>query len=121
MLEEKIDIHQITFTSDGQGSLPEFDENGNYLGLGVGKVISLYQEVRDAVLDEGVAIETAIRVITSNPADLLKLNGKGYIKAQYDADLVLLNQDDLQIDTVIAKGQTMILHGDILVKGTFEK
>ena len=57
--------------------------------------------------------------VTSNPAELLKLNAKGRVKEGYDADLVILNQD-LSIDTVICKGKIMIEHGKVVVKGTFE-
>lgn len=121
LLDKGVSINNITFTSDGQGSLPAFDKNGRYIGLDIGKVTSLYKEVRDSILDENVSIDNAIRVITSNPADILKLHQKGYIKEQLDADIVLLNKDDLNIDTVIALGKTMILHGEIKVKGTFEQ
>lgn len=120
LLEEGVPKENITFTSDGQGSLPEFDEKGKYIGLGIGKVTSLYKEVRDAILLENIPIEIAIRVITSNPADTLKLNNKGYLKEGKDADIVLLNRESLKIETVIAKGKTMIIDGQIRVKGTFE-
>jgi len=51
MLAAGVDPGHITFTSDGQGSLPEFDALGRIVGLGVGRVTSLFAEVRDAVLD----------------------------------------------------------------------
>jgi len=120
LLDNGVLIENITFTSDGQGSLPKFDNKGKYVGLGIGKVTSLYKEIRDAIIDEGVAIEDAIRVITSNPADILKLNRKGYIKEDMDGDVVILNKDDLNISSVIAKGKVMILDGKIKVRGTFE-
>ncbi|QZY54772.1 beta-aspartyl-peptidase [Crassaminicella profunda] len=121
MLDKGISIKNITFTSDGQGSLPNFNEKGQFMGLQVGKVTSLYGEVRDAIIDEGVDLSNAIRVITANPADVLKLSKKGYIEEGKDADIVLLNKDNLEIDTVIAMGKTMILNKEILVKGTFER
>ena len=121
MLDNGVEINNITFTSDGQGSLPNFDERGQFVGLQLGRVTSLYREVRDAVKNEGIDMSQAIRVITSNPADILKLNQKGYIKEGKDADIVLLNQDDLEIDTVMAMGKIMVLKGEVKVKGTFEK
>jgi len=120
LLDNGVSIENITFTSDGQGSLPKFDGKGKYIGLGIGKVTSLYKEVRDAIMVEKVSIEEAIKVITSNPADILKLNRKGYIKEDMDGDIVLLDKNDLSIRTVIAKGKVMILNGAIKVKGTFE-
>ncbi|MBM7704097.1 beta-aspartyl-peptidase [Metabacillus iocasae] len=120
MLDAGVSIDQITFTSDGQASLPDFDENGELLGLQIGKVSSLYREVRAAILEEHLPIETAIRVITSNPAHLLKLNQKGRVETGRDADLVLVDQETLEIQTVFAKGVCMVNEKNILVKGTFE-
>ncbi|MBT2643547.1 beta-aspartyl-peptidase [Bacillus sp. ISL-41] len=119
MLEAGVEIGQITFTSDGQASLPDFDENGELIGLQIGQVSSLFEAVQDAVLSEGIPLEAAIRVITANPAAVLKLSQKGRIEAGRDADLVLLD-DSLEIDTVIAMGKVMVENKLPVVKGTFE-
>ena len=110
----------ITLSSDGQGSLPMFNDMKEYIGLGVGKVTSLFEEVRDAVLIEKLSLERVLKTITSNPAAALKLKTKGNIKEGFDADLVLLDEETLTIDTVIAKGQIMIQNKEIKVFGTFE-
>ncbi|MCM3662869.1 beta-aspartyl-peptidase [Mesobacillus subterraneus] len=120
MLDQGVDISQITFTSDGQASLPDFNNEGELIGLKIGKVSSLFKEVRDAIQQEGVSISKALRVITQNPAAILKLHQKGRIEAGKDADLVLLNKDDLTIKTVIALGKLMVEDGVAVVKGTFE-
>lgn len=120
MLEQGVPGDQITFSSDGQGSMPIFDKDGTFLGLGVGKVTSLYREVRNAILKEKVDITQALRPVTTNPANLLKLENKGGIAPGKDADLVLVNQNTLQVDTVIAMGQLMVQGGAPVKKGTFE-
>ena len=120
LLEQGVPEHQITFSSDGQGSMPIFDRDGNFLGLGVGKVTSLYREVRDAILKEKVDLTQALRTVTSNPAALLKLTRKGRVAVGCDADLVLVRQEDLQIHTVLAKGRRMVQNGAAVRKGTFE-
>lgn len=120
MLEEGVQIENITFSSDAQASLPFFDTNGDYLGLQIGKISSLYQEVRDAVINEGIPLEIALQVITSNPAQVLKLSHKGNIKSGNDADIVLLNKETLEIDTVFALGRKMVENATPIVKGTFE-
>ncbi|MCJ8009577.1 beta-aspartyl-peptidase [Lederbergia wuyishanensis] len=120
ILDEGINIEQITFTSDAQGSLPKFDEQGNFTGLGIGKVSSLFTEVRDAILNEGISPKIAFKVVTQNPAAILKLDQKGMIAEGKDADLVLLNKDDLTINTVFAMGKMMVENGVAIVKGTFE-
>lgn len=120
-LESDVPEDKITLSSDGQGSLPIFNENNEYIGLNVGKVTSLLDEIRDAVMIENIPLDKALKTITSNPAAVLKLKSKGIIKPGCDADLVLLSEDDLSIDTVIAKGQVMIAHKEIKVYGVFEK
>jgi beta-aspartyl-dipeptidase (metallo-type) len=120
MLERGASINQITFSSDGQASLPYFNEDGDFAGLQVGRVSSLFKEVRSSVLDEGVPLESALQVITSNPARILKLKNKGEIREEKDADLVLLDKEKLTIDTVIAKGKVMVEGGVPIIKGTFE-
>jgi beta-aspartyl-dipeptidase (metallo-type) len=119
-LDNGISIDKISFSSDGQGSLPRFNNKKEFVGLGVGKVTSLFNEVKDAILIDGIPFEIAIRVITSNPAAVLKLPNKGKLEKNFDADLVLLDRHSLDIDTVIAKGETMILNKEIIVRGTFE-
>ena len=81
---------------------------------------SLYKEVKDAILDERVPIDIALRVITANPADILKLSNKGYIEKGRDADIVILDKETLEIETVIALGETMVLGKKAIIKGTFE-
>lgn len=104
LLESGVPINQIQFSSDGQGSMPLFNSKRELIGLGIGSVMSLYREVRDSVLKDGVEFNDAIKVITSNVADHLKLNGKGRIIKDADADIVLLTKD-LIIDSVISGGK----------------
>lgn len=119
-LDAGVSAEHITFSSDGQGSLPVFAPDGTFMGLGVGKVTSLYREMRDAVLVDGVSLTDALRPVTSNPAALLRLDRKGRVSEHADADLVLADADTLEIDTVIARGRLMISGKQVLVKGTFE-
>ncbi len=120
LLDAGVSIDQVTFSSDGQGSLPIFDQDGQFLKLGIGQVNTVYRELRDAVFNDGVQLIDALKVLTVNPARALKLNHKGMIKVGNDADLVLLNPDSLDIQSVIAKGQYMILDKEIQLRGTFE-
>ncbi|MBW9174018.1 beta-aspartyl-peptidase [Clostridium estertheticum] len=120
-LERGIPVEQIQFTSDGQGSMPIFNKKRELIGLGIGSTKSLYIEVKDAVLKDGVDLEVALKVITSNVATNLKLYNKGFVQEGRDADLVLVNKNDLSIETVFAKGVEVVSKGQVLVKGTFEK
>ena len=120
MLEAGVDPGHITFTSDGQGSLPVFDERRELVRMGVGQVDTLFREVRDAIRDQGVPLATALGTITRNPAGIWRLKGKGRILPDFDADLVIVDPSTFEIETVLAKGRTMMLDQRILVAGTFE-
>lgn len=119
ILDAGISIDQVSFSSDGQGSLPLFDEKGVLAGLGVGDVATLFSQIRDSVAVGGVPLSTALKVATVNPARNLQLRNKGNIAVGNDADLVLLDEA-MAINTVIARGQIMVRDGQVLVKGTFE-
>lgn len=120
MLDAGVPIEHITFSSDGQGSLPVFNREGENIDVQVARVDTLYQEVRDAVRQENIPLETALHTITSNVADHLRLSHKGRVREENDADLVLVDPDTLEIQTVIARGQIMLRDGELLVKGSFE-
>ncbi|MGL4572125.1 MAG: beta-aspartyl-peptidase [Clostridium sp.] len=119
-LDKGVPIEQITFTSDGNGSMPIFDESGKLKGLGICSVESLYEEVRKSILEEKISIDTAIKVITSNVAHILKLASKGKIEKGMDADIVIVDNKELKIDKVLALGTIMVDEGKAKVFGTFE-
>jgi len=120
MLDEGVPLEQITFTSDAQGSLPDFNEKGELIGMQVGRVRSLYEAFIDAVQVEKIELSKALQVITQNPASILGLSQKGKITEGNDADFVLMNESTLEIDTVLALGKEMVRDGEAVVKGTFE-
>ncbi|MGQ9847738.1 MAG: beta-aspartyl-peptidase [Bacteroidales bacterium] len=119
LLEAGIPIEKITFTSDACGSLPGFDENGNLIKLEMGLPSANFRELMDTVNQEGVPLEIALKVLTSNPADILKLNQKGRIAVGKDADLVFI--DNQRIYHVMAMGKFMMKDAKILKKGSYEK
>lgn len=121
LLAEGVGLDQFTMTSDGQGSLPYFDEHNQFIGLGVGSSKALMVGIKEAVEKEQIPLEIALRAITSNPAKILKLEGKGRLARGLDADICLLQKDTLRIDTVIAKGQVMVADQKVKVWGTFEQ
>lgn len=111
--------HHITLTSDAFGSLPQFDERGNLIKLEMGLLRSLYDEWVDMVQNEDVSMAIALKMITSNPADILKLHQKGRIMQGKDADLLLVDEQ-LTLKSVMANGVWMMHEGVILKKGTYE-
>ena len=102
------------------GSLPVFDEKGKMIKLAVGDIQNLYFEWRD-LIREGFPLEDILTLVTSNPAKRAGFyQNKGSLEEGKDADLLILN-NDLKIETVMAKGKVMIEKGEVVVKGIFEE
>lgn len=120
-LEAGVNIENITMSSDGNGSMPIFDEAGNNIGVGVASQISILNEFRDMVQKENIAITDATKIITSNIAKFTKLYPrKGCLANNSDADILVLDKD-LQLQHVWARGTHMVENGKPIVFGTFEK
>jgi beta-aspartyl-dipeptidase (metallo-type) len=118
ILDEGIAIGHVTFTSDACGSLPGFDENGNLIKLEMGMPSANLRELRDAVVEENIPLETALKVLTLNPATILKLSGKGRIAQGIDADLLFLDAQ-LKPVHVFALGQKMMFEGKVVREGNY--
>ncbi|HIE3988216.1 beta-aspartyl-peptidase [Serratia nevei] len=116
-LEAGISSAQLTLSSDGNGSIPAFDAEGNVCGLTVAGFDSLLNEVRD--LNATLPLEQCWPMIAGNVAQRLKLPHKGEIAVGNDADLLLLS-DDLHPEALWANGRLMLADGEVLVRGTFE-
>ena len=121
MLESGAPLEKITFSSDGNGSMPRFNDKGVLIGLGVGSLKTTYAAVRCLVTEHDWSLEKALLPITTNVASTLLLTGKkGSIEIGADADIVVLDED-LNVSTVFARGRLMVNKGEVVVKGTFEK
>jgi len=109
LLESGVPISHITFTSDACGSLPGFDpETGKLVKIEMGLPDSVLREIKESVTEEGIPLEIALQVATSNPADILKLSGKGHIEAGFDADILIMDASfniiHLMANGVMVKG-----------------
>jgi beta-aspartyl-dipeptidase (metallo-type) len=121
LLEAGVPAEHITFTSDACGSLPGFDPvTGELVKLETGLPDANLRELRDAVLQENIPLETALKVLTSNPARILKLRRKGQLAPGLDADLLLLDAD-LNLHSVFAMGERMVENGVVMKKGAYER
>ena len=107
MLDAGVNPKHITISSDGQGSLPIFNEKGEFLRMGMGQSSCLLKEVKECVEKAGIPLETAISTITANPAEILSLKGKGKIQEGFDADLCVLDQG-LEIQEVDCTGEERV-------------
>lgn len=103
-----VDPKRITMSSDANGSMPIWDEDKNLIGMGVGNISALFETVKEMIA-KGLEIGKAISVVTSNVADALLLPS-GRIQEGKQADMILLDEE-LNIDTVIALGKTVVSNG----------
>lgn len=109
---------RITISSDGGGCLPVFDAEGRAVGMDVGRPRTLAHTFA-RVVERGVPLADALAPFTSNPADHLRLAGKGRIEVGADADLVVLGADYLPTD-VMAGGRWLVRGGQPVARGPFE-
>lgn len=111
-------MKQITVSSDGGGCMPEFDKAGELIKMDFGRPETLSATLISTVRS-GMALEDVLSSLTVNVARLLKLSRKGEIKVGADADLLVLN-DDLAVNDVMALGQWHLRNKVLKLKGTFE-
>ena len=120
-LSENVPSENITISSDGYGSWSKYDEAGNLVKMGVSSVSSLHKEFKYMVNELDFSVEEALAYITSNVAKGLEVYPrKGCVEEGSDADLLLLDEN-LDIDTVVANGKVMIENKEILVYGSYEQ
>ena len=119
-LEQGVAASQLTMSSDGNASLPVFDDQGQLIGLEVGRVGSLLESFQQLVQQHNVDMAAAVEVVSKSPADVLGLSLKGRLEPGCDADIILLNANDMSLNTVLSRGQLMVSNGKAVVKGTFE-
>ncbi|MBA7569026.1 Isoaspartyl dipeptidase [subsurface metagenome] len=121
LLKNGVSIEKITLSTDGNGSLPKFNEKKEFVGMRVASVSSLHREFINMVEEEKISIGEAVQITSTNIAKHLKLAKKGEIKVGKDADIIALDKDTLKIKHVIARGKTLMEDERVVKFGTFEK
>lgn len=117
----KVNPELVTFSSDSNGSMPIWGANNELVGMGVGKIETLFATVKALVNECGMPLENAIKLVTENVAKGIdQYPKKGCLKVGSDADIVLLG-DEMTIDTVLARGTVMVEDGKNVVLGYYGK
>ncbi|HEX2780630.1 MAG TPA: amidohydrolase family protein [Gemmatimonadaceae bacterium] len=93
-------LDRLTFSSDADSSTPDI----------------FYQQIRGLVVDHRHPLEMVLRLVTQNPATLLRLKRKGRLEAGCEADVLVLDRDSLDIREVIARGHRMVVDGQLLLR-----
>lgn len=118
-LEAGIDIHQMTFSSDGNAGVRRRNaETGEDTYL-VAPLHKNLEQVVCLIREAGLSPADAFSLITTNPARNMHLTGKGCIVEGGDADITLFD-DQWKLQGVWARGVEMMRDGIVLKKGNFE-
>ncbi len=118
-LDAGLPPERLTVSSDGGGCLPTFSRQGELLHMDFATSGALADLVADWCAG-GRDLAALLPALTSNPAGLLRLPGKGRLAAGADADLVVLGSDH-RPQHVMARGRWMVRDGRAVVRGTFER
>ena len=119
-LENGVKIQNVTMSSDANGSMAVYDEEGRFAGLCVTTVETMHKEFRELARTKGVTLETALRPVTSSPAAAIGMYPqKGCVAEGADADLIIMDKD-LSIRRVFAMGVPAADESGALLKGAFE-
>jgi beta-aspartyl-dipeptidase (metallo-type) len=102
-LDRNGDATRLTASSDASISSPR----------------TLYNQVRDCIINGRFAIESVLRLVTSNTARVLKLGNKGSVAVGKDADVVVIRKGTLELKEVIACGRRLMIDGEVVVAEKF--
>ncbi len=112
-------LDKITLSSDSNGSMPIWNEKNELIGMGVGKMDTLYGSIKALITEQGVDMTTALKLVTENVAKGLEIYPrKGALLEGSDADVLLLD-NKLDIDSLFAQGKVMMLDKEIKAKSYF--
>lgn len=91
-------IERLTVSSDAAITAPD----------------NILKQIVETVRAGVLPIEECIRLATSNPAHVLKLSKKGRVDVGFDADIILLDRDSLEVRNVMARGEWLMREGQIV-------
>ena len=115
-----VNLDHVTLSSDAFGSQPRFNEEGECIGLTYASPKYLHRTIQ-ILVREGMPLEQALKLLTSTPAVLLGQEGKkGCVAEGADADLLVLD-NDLNIDSLFARGKVAVWKQEVKMKGRFEQ
>lgn len=110
LLDAGVPSAQITLSSDCNGSLPEFDDDGKLVGMRVASNTTLLADWQTLARSErvGVGVEDALSLVTRNVARVLGLADRtGRLAVGMDADITVLDPD-LSPTAVFARGRRLL-------------
>lgn len=121
LLDDDCDLSAVTISSDGNGSMPSFNDAGELVGMKTGSVGVLHGSFTNLVRTERLDIPTALELFTANPAKRLGLaTRKGIIAVGADADIIVVDED-FEIDKVYARGIPLVDGGETIIRKRLDR
>lgn len=110
------DHSHVTMTSDAYRSGKRIDGRPGYASP-----LNDHFQLCWLVQQGGLPLEEALKLLTVNPARMIKKEGvKGCIAVGADADILAMDAD-MKITDLFARGKTAMLDGVVYIKGKFEE
>jgi beta-aspartyl-dipeptidase (metallo-type) len=117
-VDRGVPLDRISVSSDANGSLPIFNEDGSLVRLDVASQKTLLEQLAKIVRDGVLELPEAAAFFTANPARFYGLDRKGRVSPGADADLMLLDSD-FRLVHVLARGRRAVTDGSVVLRGTF--
>ena len=119
--EAGVPLANITLSTDANVAVPAWGQDGKPAGLRAVPPSILWRDIVRLMRHGAMAPSDALALATSNVARVLGLSRrKGRVRPGFDADLVLVDQDD-RLDTVMARGRRLVRARRPLATGPFER
>lgn len=119
-IDSGVPVDRLSISSDSGGSEAKLDEHGAVTDLIRLRPPRIYDEFLLMVKNEGISIADAVRITSTNVAQLHRWRYKGRIAEGSDADILLLDAD-LSLRYVISKGIIRLRDGVVVQPGWTER
>ena len=112
-------LERVTLSSDSNGSLPQWNDKNEMIGIVAASMTSLLNVLRELVQAEKMEMSEALRLATTNVSQALELHeSRGKLAQGFAADILLFDSN-FNLDTVIARGKVLMQGGELQVQDTY--
>ncbi|MEF8726540.1 MAG: beta-aspartyl-peptidase [Candidatus Bipolaricaulota bacterium] len=120
LAESEVSLSHVTLSSDSNGSMPDFDEDGNLTGIRKAKIQALPDTVKALAESGFFSLPEILRLVTVNPAQRLGIfNQTGSLQEGKSGDFLIVTTN-LEIEQVFASGRLLVDGNQVLVEDPFE-
>lgn len=110
LVKAGVPIEQITISTDANG----VHTIHGFARMARNPMDLMYKEFLDMIKGEGISMTDCLKCVSTNVARVLRLEKKGRIAPETDADLMLLDPESLEIKMVMALGVKQVENGQLV-------